>query len=87
MTDSTQPEAAKVQAPVTGMRGETQQKWGCFGAEEIAALKDNDDLLAPGAGQTPTRQGQGSERRRRFRERSSALVARSSQDVVSGHRC
>jgi hypothetical protein len=53
MTDSTQPEAAKVQAPVTG----------------------------------PTRQGQGSERRRRFRERLSVLVARSSQDVVSSHRC
>ena len=28
-----------------GMRGEIQQKWGKFSAQEIAALKDNDDLV------------------------------------------
>jgi uncharacterized protein YjbJ (UPF0337 family) len=29
-----------------GMRGEIEQKWGKFSAEEIAELKDNDDLVA-----------------------------------------
>jgi hypothetical protein len=29
-----------------GMRGEIQQKWGKFDAQEIAALKDKDDLVA-----------------------------------------
>jgi uncharacterized protein YjbJ (UPF0337 family) len=28
------------------MRGEIEQKWGKFSAEEIAELKDNDDLVA-----------------------------------------
>jgi hypothetical protein len=28
------------------MRGEIQQKWGKFNAQEIAALKDKDDLVA-----------------------------------------
>jgi coenzyme PQQ synthesis protein D (PqqD) len=28
-----------------GMRGEIQQKWGKFSAQEIAALKDKDDLV------------------------------------------
>lgn len=46
MTSSTQPEAAKVQAPGPGMRGEIQQKWGRFNAQEIAALKDKNDLVA-----------------------------------------
>ena len=46
MTNSTQPEAAKTQEPATGMRGEIQQKWGRFDADEIAALKDKDDLVA-----------------------------------------
>jgi hypothetical protein len=27
------------------MRGEIQQKWGMFNAQEIAALKDKDDLV------------------------------------------
>ena len=30
----------------TGMRGEIQQKWGKFNAQEISALKDKDDLVA-----------------------------------------
>ena len=46
MTNNTQPEASKTQAPVTGMRGEIQQKWGKFSAQEITALKDKDDLVA-----------------------------------------
>ena len=46
MTNNTQPEAAKTQAPATEMRGEIQQKWGRFDADEIAALKDKDDLVA-----------------------------------------
>ena len=34
--------------PVTqdGMRDEIQQKWGKFTAQEIAELKDRDDLVA-----------------------------------------
>jgi uncharacterized protein YjbJ (UPF0337 family) len=28
------------------MRGEIQQKWGKFSAQEITALKDKDDLVA-----------------------------------------
>jgi hypothetical protein len=46
MTDNTQPEASKTQAPATGMRGEIQQKWGKFSAQEITALKDKGDLVA-----------------------------------------
>jgi hypothetical protein len=46
MTSNTQPEAAKVQAPAAGMRGEIQTKWGRFSAQEIAALKDKHDLVA-----------------------------------------
>ena len=45
MTDNTQPDAAKTQAPSTGMRGEIQQKWSKFSAQEITALKDKDDLV------------------------------------------
>jgi len=30
--------------PPGGMRGEIQQKWGRFSAQEIAALKDNDSV-------------------------------------------
>jgi hypothetical protein len=45
MTDNTQPNAAKMQAS-GGMRGEIQQKWGKFNAQEIAALKDKNDLVA-----------------------------------------
>jgi hypothetical protein len=32
--------------PGPGMRGEIQRKWGKFSAQEIAALKDKDDLVA-----------------------------------------
>jgi len=46
MSDNTQSGVAKTQAPPAGMRGEIQQKWGKFSAQEIAALKDKDDLVA-----------------------------------------
>lgn len=46
MTDNTQPEDRKTHAPVAGMRGEIEQKWGKFSSEEIVALKDKDDLVA-----------------------------------------
>jgi hypothetical protein len=45
MTNNTQPEDGKTQVTATGMRGEIQQKWGKFSAQEIAALKDRDDLV------------------------------------------
>ena len=40
MSDSTKP------ASKGGMRGEIQRKWGKFSAQEIAALKSKDDLVA-----------------------------------------
>ena len=46
MTSNTQPVATKVQAAGPGMRSHIQQKWGKFDAQEIAALKDKDDLVA-----------------------------------------
>ena len=47
MSQNTQPEVARTPAPaVAGMRGEIQQKWGKFSAQEITALKDKDDLVA-----------------------------------------
>ena len=46
MSHNAQSEATKTQAPTTGMRGEIEQKWGKFSAQEIAALKDKDDLVA-----------------------------------------
>ena len=46
MSDNAQSEAAKAQAPTAGMRGEIEQKWGKFSAQEITALKDKDDLVA-----------------------------------------
>ena len=47
MSDDTRSER-KTQAstPAGGMRGEIQQKWGKFNAQEIADLKDKDDLVA-----------------------------------------
>lgn len=45
MSDNTQSEA-KTPTPAAGMRGEIQQKWGKFSAQEIAGLKDKDDLVA-----------------------------------------
>ena len=44
MTDNTQTEASKPAADA-GMRGEIEQKWGKFSAQEIAALKDKSDLV------------------------------------------
>ena len=35
-----------IQPPASGMRGDIQQKWGKFDAQEIATLKDKDDLVA-----------------------------------------
>jgi hypothetical protein len=46
MTNNTQPEDGKTQASATGMRGEIEQKWGKFSAQEIIALKNKDDLVA-----------------------------------------
>ena len=46
MTTNTQPQDGKTQASATGMRGEIEQKWGKFSAQEIAALKSKDDLVA-----------------------------------------
>jgi len=46
MSDNAQSEAAKAQSPTAGMRGEIEQKWGKFSAQEIIALKDKDDLVA-----------------------------------------
>jgi hypothetical protein len=40
MSDNTKP------ATESGMRGEIQQKWGKLSAQEIAALKSKDDLVA-----------------------------------------
>ena len=42
----TQSQDAKTQAAATGMRGEIQQRWGKFDAQEITDLKDRDDLVA-----------------------------------------
>jgi uncharacterized protein YjbJ (UPF0337 family) len=44
-TDQTQSDAAQTQAPSADMRGEIQQKWGKFSAEEIRTLKDKNDLV------------------------------------------
>lgn len=46
MSNITQPEFDKPTIAATGMRAEIQQKWGKFDAQEIAALKDSDDLVA-----------------------------------------
>lgn len=46
MSNITQPEFGKPLVPSSGMRGEIQQKWGKFSAQEITALKDKDDLVA-----------------------------------------
>lgn len=45
MTTNTQPQDGTTRAPAPGMRGEIQQKWGKFSAQEIAALKSKDDLV------------------------------------------
>ena len=41
MTPNTQPAASP-----TGMRSEIGQKWSKFSAQEVAALKSKDDLVA-----------------------------------------
>jgi len=46
MAGNTQSDTATTQAPSSGMRGEIQQKWGKFSAQEISALKDKDELVA-----------------------------------------
>jgi len=46
MSNITQAEFGKPIVPPSGMRGEIQQKWGNFSAQEVAALKDKDDLVA-----------------------------------------
>jgi hypothetical protein len=46
MSENAQSGGAKTQEPAIGMRGEIQQKWGKFSAEEISALKDKNDLVA-----------------------------------------
>jgi uncharacterized protein YjbJ (UPF0337 family) len=46
MSNITQPEFNTPLVPPIGMRGEIQQKWGKFSAQEITALKDKDHLVA-----------------------------------------
>jgi len=46
MTNTNQPKDKNAQTAASAMRGEIEQKWGRFDAQEIAALKDNDDLVA-----------------------------------------
>lgn len=43
---NTQSQNTKTLAGATGMRGEIQQRWGKFDAQEISDLKDSDDLVA-----------------------------------------
>jgi len=45
MSSNTQPESPKTHVSDTGMMGEILQKWSRFNAQEIAALKDKDDLV------------------------------------------
>jgi hypothetical protein len=46
MSNITQPEFNTPLVPPAGMRGEIQQKWSKFSAQEVTALKDKDDLVA-----------------------------------------
>jgi hypothetical protein len=46
MPNTTQPTVGDAQASAPGVRGEIQTKWGKFDEQEIAALKDTDDLVA-----------------------------------------
>jgi hypothetical protein len=46
MTSTNQPATGDTRDAATGMRGEIQGKWGKFNADEITALKDNNDLVA-----------------------------------------
>ena len=46
MSNITQPEFDRPLVPTTGMRGEIVRRWGKFSDQEIADLKDKDDLVA-----------------------------------------
>jgi hypothetical protein len=46
VSNTTQPAVGNAQASAPGLRGEIQAKWGKFDEQEIAALKDNNDLVA-----------------------------------------
>ena len=46
MANTNQFDNANGKAAASAMRGEIEQKWGRFDAQEIAAPKDNDDLVA-----------------------------------------
>ncbi len=45
MSNITQPEFSTPIVPPVEMRIEIESKWGKFSAQEIAALKDKDDLV------------------------------------------
>ena len=45
MSNNTQPEFDRPLVPTTGMRGEIARRWGKFSDQEIADLKDKDDLV------------------------------------------
>ena len=45
MSNITQPAAATVEASGNGMRNEIAAKWGKFSTQEVAALKDKDELV------------------------------------------
>jgi hypothetical protein len=46
MSNITQPEFERPLVPTSGMRGEIVRRWGKFSDQEIADLKDKDDLVA-----------------------------------------
>ena len=46
MSNITQPEFDRPLVPTTGMRGEIVRRWGKFSDQEIADLRDKDDLVA-----------------------------------------
>jgi uncharacterized protein YjbJ (UPF0337 family) len=46
MSNITQPEFERPLVPTGGMRGEIVRRWGKFSDQEIADLKDKDDLVA-----------------------------------------
>jgi hypothetical protein len=45
MSNISQPEFERPLVPTTGMRGEIVRSWGKFSGQEIADLKDKDDLV------------------------------------------
>jgi hypothetical protein len=46
MSSQSQSSATRSSSSNSGMRGEIAAKWGKFSSQEIAALKDNNDLVA-----------------------------------------